>query len=890
MSPSLSQAVGTPPPLDPADDVRITAEARTDRDPESSRLILNHYMRGPQVGKGVHGEVFLCWDISQNNAERAMKVVSRKNPRQDKLNKLRKKNIPASGGHTRVSDNMTSTEYGIRKEIAIMKRCRHPHVVRLLEVIDDKLYKKIYMIMEYLGGGEIKWRDQDNNPILRVDQARRICRDVILGLEYLHKQDIIHRDIKPANLMWTLDRRSVKITDFGVAHLSGTDPEEMLLFDKADLAKTAGTPAFLAPEVVWEFGNFPSPSTPSSPPDNGSAVSVNATSSVSTVHAVDKRPEITKSIDLWAFGVTLYSLLFGRTPFVSEGNHEFALYHAICRQDWDVAETMGVDKIPSGGRHPKIKSLNRKSPEGPLVISLLEGLLQKMKDKRITMEEIRHHPWFLRDIPKPKKWMRETVTDKVTVTQAAIDDAMSPMRFRWRKRWTNRVTTLLHTVRPQRSFRSADDGSDNDVGVRSAPSISMSRYKKSSKSSSDHQRTRSRDKQKESVRIRPATHTRSAIDISHSKPVERRATSPARASGSSGGILNYPAGTTAKTRRGSMSLLALPYTHNQQSRSHSPTPSTGGGDDSGDRPHSRDRPKSRFSLSSFKQWRVGRNVSYGPGPNEASTSTITDVSKSSRQNSSGQASTAASPCEGPQSSEEVPPVSRTYRRHSGFPHVTSAMRASSWGDVSEYSRQTEEVTSIHSGDREETVDEEVMLFGAGGVANGPLPPTPNGGILVPMSPVPNFSTLDAVLAPGLEGQDQSQHTLTAVPVDLLHSVTGRDPATEADPAVQDAASYVRQGASSRPHAPSPLAQLPYSSDDLGQYDYDDDDDDSSFFELNSEEVENGLQSTSQIYDDDDDESDEEAMPLEVRRRRPSWSVTEPDSDGDDEEDDEDDDT
>jgi hypothetical protein len=39
-------------------------------------------------------------------------------------------------------------------------------------------------VMEFLGGGEIKWRDSDSNPVLRVDQSRRICRDVILGLEY----------------------------------------------------------------------------------------------------------------------------------------------------------------------------------------------------------------------------------------------------------------------------------------------------------------------------------------------------------------------------------------------------------------------------------------------------------------------------------------------------------------------------------------------------------------------------------------------------------------------------------------------------------------------------------------------------------------------------------
>lgn len=74
-----------------------------------------------------------------------MKVVSRKNPRQEKLNKLRRRNIPPSGNHLPLTDNMGSTYQKILQEIAIMKRCRHPHIVRLLEVIDDKIYKKIYM-------------------------------------------------------------------------------------------------------------------------------------------------------------------------------------------------------------------------------------------------------------------------------------------------------------------------------------------------------------------------------------------------------------------------------------------------------------------------------------------------------------------------------------------------------------------------------------------------------------------------------------------------------------------------------------------------------------------------------------------------------------------------
>jgi hypothetical protein len=71
--------------------------------------------------------------------------VSRHNPRADRLNQLKRRRIPRSGPNLPVTDNLGSQEYKIKKEIAVMKLCRHPHVVRLLEVIDDKLYQKVYM-------------------------------------------------------------------------------------------------------------------------------------------------------------------------------------------------------------------------------------------------------------------------------------------------------------------------------------------------------------------------------------------------------------------------------------------------------------------------------------------------------------------------------------------------------------------------------------------------------------------------------------------------------------------------------------------------------------------------------------------------------------------------
>lgn len=81
---------------------------------------------------------------THSNPLQAIKAVKRKNPKVDKLSMLRKRNLPSSP-HLPLTDQLGSTEHKIRKEIAIMKKCCHPHVVRLLEVIDDNLNERIFM-------------------------------------------------------------------------------------------------------------------------------------------------------------------------------------------------------------------------------------------------------------------------------------------------------------------------------------------------------------------------------------------------------------------------------------------------------------------------------------------------------------------------------------------------------------------------------------------------------------------------------------------------------------------------------------------------------------------------------------------------------------------------
>lgn len=225
----------------------------------------------------------------------------------------------------------------------------------------------------------------------------------------VHYQGIIHRDIKPANLLWTADRQVVKITDFGVSHFSYAqhlaargygqaaldDLNDPLLLDDSDLSKRAGTPPFLAPEVIAEYSSTESSPSISASGSNNPLSSRSGTqiNSLGTIrgHATPLRQPITKAIDVWALGVTLYCLLFGHIPFQAADSSEYVLYNIICNNDWEPDETMGCDAIPTGGRHPSSRS------PGYAVVNLLDRFLKKDVSQRITLDEGKvsgstHHP------------------------------------------------------------------------------------------------------------------------------------------------------------------------------------------------------------------------------------------------------------------------------------------------------------------------------------------------------------------------------------------------------------------------------------------------------------------------------------------------------------------
>lgn len=94
----------------------------------------------------------------------------------------------------------------IKQEIEIMKNLNHPYIVDLFEVIDDPDGNFVIFVMEYLRNGQlIEWNeDSESFDVQYPDDLvvdfffiKRVIRDCLKSLNYLHNNGIVHRDIKP---------------------------------------------------------------------------------------------------------------------------------------------------------------------------------------------------------------------------------------------------------------------------------------------------------------------------------------------------------------------------------------------------------------------------------------------------------------------------------------------------------------------------------------------------------------------------------------------------------------------------------------------------------------------------------------------------------------------
>ncbi|XP_045493709.1 putative protein kinase C delta type homolog isoform X4 [Colias croceus] len=206
----------------------------------------------------------------------------------------------------------------------------HPYLCHLFATFQTDSH--LFFVMEYLNGGDLMFHIQQSGRFAEP-RARFYAAEIVSGLKFLHKRGIVYRDLKLDNILLDFDGH-VRIADFGMCKL------QIYLDKTADTF--CGTPDYMAPEII-------------------------------------KGLKYNQTVDWWSFGVLLYEMLIGQSPF--SGCDEDELFWSICNE------------MPSYPRFLSTESL-----------SILTRLLDKDARTRLGGVECMHGDIRDQDFFKPIQW------------------------------------------------------------------------------------------------------------------------------------------------------------------------------------------------------------------------------------------------------------------------------------------------------------------------------------------------------------------------------------------------------------------------------------------------------------------------------------------------------
>ncbi|GMH36943.1 hypothetical protein BSKO_04816 [Bryopsis sp. KO-2023] len=242
-----------------------------------------------------------------------------------------------------------SINRNVEREIINHRRLYHHHIIEFRGIFLTKEYLGI--VLEYAEGGDLlAWIK--SRKFLKESQARWLFQQLIMGLDYIHRQGVVNRDIKLENTLVTEgDMPMLKLCDFGYSKNVQESAAKSLV----------GTRLYLAPEVI----------------------SSSAGEKYDGVKA-----------DIWSTGVFLYIMLLGFPPFGKPGpdGKEVPMDEAIRR-------IAAVEyEIPEGVLSPECEDLIRK-------------ILVREPTDRPSIKDIQQHVWYQTELPDGALEYNDSVMD-----------------------------------------------------------------------------------------------------------------------------------------------------------------------------------------------------------------------------------------------------------------------------------------------------------------------------------------------------------------------------------------------------------------------------------------------------------------------------------------------
>ncbi|KAJ2964982.1 hypothetical protein NQZ79_g180 [Umbelopsis isabellina] len=221
----------------------------------------------------------------------------------------------------------------LRKEIAVLMGLKRHSCIMSVENVFE-VPSSMYLVLELSRDGDL-FDYVASRQRLPEAETRLLIWQLLVGLDYLHANNVVHRDLKLENVLFVNKKElRIKIGDFGLATFLRTD---------FYLTSRCGTPSYVAPEVL----------APASSRAYG------------------------KEIDLWSLGVMLYICLCGYPPFSADNKvpvHEIRNGNfTFVKSDWEGISFEARD--------------------------LIRKLLTVDPARRITVNEAMWHPWIIMDLP-----------------------------------------------------------------------------------------------------------------------------------------------------------------------------------------------------------------------------------------------------------------------------------------------------------------------------------------------------------------------------------------------------------------------------------------------------------------------------------------------------------